>query len=417
MKQLLLILAAFVIAFGGLEGAKKRYIVKYKELKAEKKAKMKANKKLLKEMKKALVVELEEGEVSEVLLTDPDVEAIEPDVLFHIPDTKAEQFTLSNFDSLASETTPPGVKRIGGEICGEIQGTVAVIDTGIDSRHPDLNVIKGINFLDPAQSSNDDNGHGTHVAGTIGAKCNGIGVVGVAPGAKLIALKVLSASGSGYLSAILDAIDWVAEHASEVDVVNMSLGMEGESAMLHAAIQRAVAKGVVFVVAAGNDARDIFGDSKDYFVGPNMIPAAFPEVMTISAMADYDGKTGGFGGYDDDAFAIFTNFSTRAHPDNPVFSSGAGIDLAAPGVDILSTWPGGGYKSISGTSMASPHAAGGVVRMMADYGRDFNGDGIRNSQDVWAIRQAMIDKGEPQSAWRAGKTRDYDVNPENLLRL
>ena len=249
---------------------------------------------------------------------------------------------------------PTGIARINGAATGITSVGVAVIDTGISS-HPDLNVIDGINFS-KGKSSNysDGNGHGTHVAGTIAAMDNTIGVIGVAPGANLYAVKVLDNRGSGFTSDVIAGINWVAANADKIDVANMSLGGSGQDSQCggndsyHNAICGAVAAGVTFVVAAGNESDD----------AANHRPAAYDEVITVSALADFDGLPGGNGSPTcrsdgDDTFANFSNF-------------GEDVDIIAPGVCILSTWKGGDYNTISGTSMASPHVAGAAALYIAN---------------------------------------------------
>jgi subtilisin family serine protease len=262
--------------------------------------------------------------------------------------------------SIAVQATPTGIKRIFAPGNGNIgiDGTddlrvdvdVAVIDTGIDATHPDLNVVKSVNCTGggPFSSScgsggTDGNGHGTHVGGTIGAKDNGIGVVGVAPGARLWAVKVLGNNGSGYMSWIVAGIDYVTANAGEIEVANMSLGCECTSAAMNTAIANAVGNGVVFVVAAGNSDKD----------ASTFSPANHPDVITVSALADFNGQPGGGAAStcrtdQDDTLADFSNW-------------GATVEIAAPGVCILSTVPGGGYATYSGTSMASPHVAGAAA--------------------------------------------------------
>jgi subtilisin family serine protease len=234
---------------------------------------------------------------------------------------------------------------------------VAVIDTGIDLSHPDLNVVGGVN-CSSGNSYSDGNGHGTHVAGTIAAKDNGIGVVGVAPGARLWAVRVLNNAGSGSDSDVICGIDWVTARASTIEVANMSLGGGGTEPAasgcstgdpFHDAICRSVAAGVTYAVAAGNESDD----------AANHTPAAYDEVITVSALADFNGLPGGGAAATcradvDDTFADFSNF-------------GADVDLIAPGVCILSTWKGGGYNTISGTSMASPHVAGAAALYKATH--------------------------------------------------
>jgi PKD repeat protein len=243
-----------------------------------------------------------------------------------------------------------------------------VIDTGIDWEHPDLNVVGGINCAagNPFRAKcsgngDDDHYHGTHVAGTIGAIDNSIGVVGVAPGARLWAVKVLNSQGSGYSSWIIAGIDWVAAHADTIEVANMSLGGSGYNQAEYDAIQGAVNKGVAFAVAAGNSD----ADAKNYS------PAAFDNVLTVSALADFDGLPNWDGSPtcrddQDDTLADFSNW-------------GADVDIAAPGVCILSTYPleRGEYGTISGTSMASPHAAGALA-LLASGNKPTNATGVHS---------------------------------------
>ena len=263
--------------------------------------------------------------------------------------------------SVTAQTLPTGINRVDAELSptAAIDGVdtrvdvdVAVIDTGIDLDHPDLNVnTAGAKNCSTGRSANDGHGHGTHVAGTIGALDNADGVVGVAPGARVWPVRVLSNSGSGSTADVICGIDYVTAHANEIEVANMSLGGTGDDNnpcgtnrdAMHEAICRSVAAGVTYVVAAGNSASD----------ASTFTPAAYDEVITVSALADFNGIPGGGGAATcradvDDTFADFSNF-------------GADVDLIAPGVCILSTWKGGGYNTISGTSMASPHVAGGAA--------------------------------------------------------
>jgi subtilisin len=264
--------------------------------------------------------------------------------------------------TIDAQTVPTGIQRIfadsntnldiDGSDDFRVDVDVAVIDTGVDFQHPDLNVVGGVNCSggSPFKSSctsggDDDHYHGTHVAGTIGAIDNGIGVVGVAPGARIWAVKVLNSNGSGYTSWIVAGIDWVAANAGTIEVANMSLGGGGFNQAEYDAIQGAVNKGVAFAVAAGNSDAD----------ANNYSPAAFDNVLTVSALADFDGEPGGLGSPtcrtdQDDTLADFSNW-------------GSAVDIAAPGVCILSTFPieQGEYGTISGTSMASPHVAGALA--------------------------------------------------------
>ncbi len=261
-----------------------------------------------------------------------------------IPTGVSRTFALDN-SKLSIETTNP-----------RVDVDIAVIDTGIDAAHPDLNVFAQTNCTGGSPlkesckngSASDGNGHGTHVAGSAAALDNGIGVVGMAPGARLHAVKVLNDRGSGYMSWIVAGIDWVTARADTIEVANMSLGCECSSAAQDKAITNSVAAGVTYAVAAGNSDKD----------AATFSPANHPDVITVSALADFDGEAGGIVGKaasppycrvdQDDTLADFSNF-------------GSLVELAAPGVCIQSTWPGGGYNTISGTSMASPHVAGAAA--------------------------------------------------------
>ncbi len=257
------------------------------------------------------------------------------------------------------QTLPTGVNRVEGDLSSTISGNgsgtvdvdVAVIDTGIDIDHPDLNVVGGKN-CSTGDGYDDGSGHGTHVAGIIAAKDDGKGVVGVAPGARLWAVRVLNTMGSGTEANILCGIDWVTANASTIEVANMSLGSSGTEPTgsgcttgdaFHDAICNSVAAGVTYVVAAGNSSTD----------ARRHVPAAYDEVITVSALADFDGLPGGLAqatcrSDQDDTLASFSNY-------------GSDIDLIAPGVCIYSTHRDGGYRTLSGTSMAAPHVAGAAA--------------------------------------------------------
>jgi len=269
-----------------------------------------------------------------------------------------------------AQTTPTGIDRAQADVSptAAIDGTdqrvdvdVAVIDTGVDLDHPDLNVNRaGAKncTLFGLGSADDQNGHGSHVAGTVGALDNTAGVVGVAPGARIWPVKVLNAAGSGLNSAVICGIDHVAANADQIEVANMSLGGSGEDDgrcgaasgdAMHAAICEATDAGVTFVVAAGNESTD----------AAESTPAAYDEVITVSALADFDGQPGGGASStcrsdQDDTFADYSNF-------------GPDVDLIAPGTCIESTWMNGGYNTVSGTSMASPHVAGGAALHLANH--------------------------------------------------
>ena len=326
--------------------------------------------------------------IAEYLKQDPDVAFVEPDRRVYA----------------VAQTVPTGVMRIQADQNSTAQSSpvdvdVAIIDTGIDLDHPDLNVVENTRCTTAWGScmdgqGDDDNGHGTHVAGTVAALDNDLGVLGVAPGARLWAVKVLDRNGSGYLSWVIKGIDWVTAHAAEIEVANLSLSWQGNSSSARQAMQNSVAQGVVYVVAASNEAQDVYGADGIFGTADDIEPASYPEVATISAMCDTDGQTGGTGAPGsygaDDSFASFSNFSRSVIPQNPVTSPGAAIDLSLPGVDILSTYINGSYAIGSGTSMASPHAAGLAALYIAENGRASDAAG------VYAIRQALIDAGVEQ---------------------
>jgi subtilisin len=360
------------------------------------------------------------------LRNNPNVQLIEQDIEFY---TNAQ-------------TLPTGIDRIEADNNSianidnsddRVDIDIAIIDTGIDTDHPDLNVYNGRNFANgPSWKYDDGNGHGTHVAGTTAALDNDIGVVGVAPGARLWAVRVLNDNGSGWLSDIIAGVDWVTQHADEIEVANMSLGGQGLSDSFHTAIKNSVAAGVFYAVAAGNSTDDVYGGDGIYGTDDDYLPASYPEVATISALSDTDGAAGGsgplssWGGDDrnndgvddgeDDSFAWFSNHSTNVVEGNPVTSSGAAIDLLLPGVDIYSTVPDGSYDTYSGTSMASPHAAGLAALYYASEGtRDINGDGNLDQKDVYAVRQALIDRGEAQEGVNGlTQQNDPDTNWEYI---
>ncbi|MBM3842579.1 MAG: hypothetical protein FJ397_04830 [Verrucomicrobia bacterium] len=254
--------------------------------------------------------------------------------------------------------------------------------------HPDLNVYRNVSFAG-TRTGNDDNGHGTHCAGIAAARDNNAGVVGVAPGARLWAVKVLDRSGSGSISNVIKGVDYVTRYSSSIEVANMSLG-GGNSSTLNNAIANSVARGVVYVVAAGNSNVD----------AANSSPANSPNVICVSAIVDTDGLPGGLGqgtGYGaDDTFASFSNY-------------GAVVDLAAPGVNILSTYIGGGYATMSGTSMAAPHVAGAAGLYLAGRAKPTTATGAA------AARAAIIAAGHLQSSPSGLKGADKDASPEPLL--
>lgn len=263
----------------------------------------------------------------QALRSDPRIEIIEADgpVALIRP---IEDAARPGGGGGGGQTTPWGIGRVGG--AGDGTGRTAwVIDTGIDLAHADLNTSRAChaNFVARGKDSpSDGNGHGTHVAGTIAAKNNSIDVVGVAANAYVCAVRVLDNSGSGTWEGVINGIDYVAANGSSGDVANMSLGGSGSNATLERAVSDAASGGIRFVLAAGNNGE---------FAG-NFTPARVngSNIYTISAVNASD------------CMASWSNWG------NPP------VDYAAPGVSILSTKKGGGTTTMSGTSMAAPHAAG-----------------------------------------------------------
>lgn len=262
--------------------------------------------------------------------SNPKVDYCEPDQVMSLIPIRAEaKPSRGGSTTQPAQETPWGIARVmnGNSFSSGPFATAWVIDTGIDPKHPDLNVdtARSRSFLSTTASYADENGHGTHVAGTIGAVNNTIGVVGVAPGAPLVAVRVLDRRGSGTMSGVIAGVDYVARSGRPGDVANMSLG-GGANSSLDSAIVNAAAMGIRFTIAAGNSSAYAGNYSPARVNGAN--------VFTVSAF--------GFG----DGFASFSNYG------NPP------IDFAEPGVSIKSTWIGGAYNTISGTSMAAPHLAG-----------------------------------------------------------
>lgn len=305
---------------------------------------------------------------------------------------------------LEAQTVPTGVDRVDAELSptadidtvdNRVDVDVAVIDTGIQADHPDLNVYAaGAKNCAGGVGAADGNGHGTHVAGTIGALDNGDGVVGVAPGARMWPVRVLDDSGNGTFSSIICGVDHVTANADKIEVANMSLGAAGTDDRdcgrtnrdaLHQAVCASVAAGVTYAVAAGNSSVD----------SAKRVPAAYDEVITVSALADFDGKPGGRTAStcvadDDDSLANFSNH-------------GRDVDLIAPGACIRSTWIKSGYQVSSGTSMASPHVAGAAALYKAAH----------PSATPSAVRTALISAGTGE--WNAGD--DPDGVKEPLLNV
>jgi aqualysin 1 len=248
---------------------------------------------------------------------------------------------LDGIATTTAQTLPWGVDKIDADVsstlAGNGSGVIAnvdayVIDTGIDTSHPDLNVVEFRQYANGPPR--DCNGHGTHVAGTIGARDDAAGVVGVAPGIRLHAIKVLNCAGSGSWSDVISGINYVAATTARPAVANMSLGGPQNTAV-DDAVKGAVAKGVFFGVAAGNDGADACGHS----------PAAAGTTSGVDTVAATDSS---------DTEASWSNY-------------GNCVDIWAPGVSIYSTYKSGSYATLSGTSMATPHVVGGAALYLSSH--------------------------------------------------
>jgi len=276
------------------------------------------------------------------LKSDNSISMIEPDKVI----------ALGNcFTVVAPWLITWNVNRVGyGDGIGK---TAWVIDTGIDFAHPDLttDATRSRSFISGQSAAADENGHGTHVAGIIGAKNNTTGMLGVASGATLVSLRVLDKNGEGALSNIVQALAYVSTNGRAGDVVNMSLGQDGVSSILDQQVLNTASKGIYIAIAAGNDGEPAIGFSPSRVNGRN--------IYTVSAI-DSTGK-----------FASFSNYGNDA------------VDYAAPGVRILSTFLNGRYAVMSGTSMAAPHVAGLLL---------LNGNNLRSSGTVLNDPDGVPDK-------------------------
>jgi subtilisin family serine protease len=264
--------------------------------------------------------------------------------------------------TIEAQTIPWGIDKIDADLSSTQAGNgsgavtnanVYVIDTGVDRTHPDLNVVSHVNF---AKGQNTDcNGHGTHVAGTIAAKDDSQGVVGVAPGAPIYGVKVLKCSGSGSWSGVISGINWVTANHGANAVANMSLG-GGASQAVDDAVKNSAASGVFYAVSAGNSGANACGQS----------PARAGTTNGIATVAATDSS---------DAEASWSNY-------------GSCVDIWAPGVSVLSTYAGGGYNTLSGTSMASPHVAGGGALYLSTH------SGATQSTVESALKAAAVNTGK-----------------------
>jgi len=304
--------------------------------------------------------QLPENEI-EKLKKDPDVAYVEPDVVVGVIEPVLISPTLTQ-----EYTDSWGVTRIGGNaaVAAGITGAgikVAVLDSGIDYSHPDLidNYKGGYNFVYDNDDPYDDGyiSHGTHIAGIIGARNNGTGVVGVAPEVSLYAVKVLGGMVMGDLSDILAGIEW--SISNNMNIINLSIGSPQDSTAFKEACDRARQAGIIVVAASGNANSSVVD-----------FPAAYESVIAVSATNI------------DDTRATFSNYGTK-------------VELAAPGVDIKSTLRGGGYGIMRGTSQATAHVSGAAAILLAKAIADGN-TGINASEGVRTRLAATAeDLGDP----------------------
>lgn len=361
--MLKLMMALLTALFSVTLHAQERFILESKDLDKVRNEVHKAGGKVLREMEVigGLVTELPAGAVKALQKKNPELKAYEDLELHLVIDAESRAKKVPGGTTVQpAQSVPWGIAAVRSREANQIvQGVgvkVCVIDTGISKKHPDLemNIVGGRNWVfqkgavDP-NAYEDDNGHGSHVAGTIAALDNDIGVVGVAPMASLYAAKVLNKSGSGRLSDIADAIHHCVIEG--VQVINMSLGAKADptaDSPMKTAVQEAVLSGVTVVVAAGNEGQDI----------SNTVPAGYPEVIAVAAVnKDFE-------------FASWSNYGLSED------------DFSAPGVGILSTWKGTGYNTISGTSMASPHVVGVVALRISAMSLGLIGNDLGKSVSV-----------------------------------
>jgi len=301
-----------------------------------------------------VVASLTDAEIN-ALKGNANVAAVEDDgPCYALEDSRRkEDFVIEGQPSPQAETIPGGVAQIKAPAAWDAtrgKGVkVAVLDTGIDNTHPDLaaNYKGGVSFV-PGQSPMDGNSHGTHCAGTIAAAINGAGVVGVAPAASLYAVKVLSNSGSGQWSWLIAGIDWCINN--KMHILSMSLGGGSAPVAVETMCNTAFSRGLLLVAAAGNS-------------GPGMgtvgVPGKYKNVIAVSAI---------------DSSNVIAPFSSR----------GPEVELCAPGVNVLSTIPGGGYGTKSGTSMACPHVSGAAALAWSTH--RFN-----NNVTIWNLLASTVD--------------------------
>ena len=309
-----------------------------------------------------VTADLTDSEIG-ALKKNPNVLAVEDDAPCYALGGPLDHLVIENQPSVQAETVPAGVAQIKAPPAWDASRgkgiRVAVLDTGIDGAHPDLspNYHGGVSFVPTETTPQDLHGHGTHCAGTIGAAINGSGVVGVAPAAYLYAVKVLSRTGAGQFSWIIAGIDWCI--SNRMHIISMSLGGGSAPVALQTICNTAWNRGLLLVAAAGNS-----GPPSSPTGSTVGFPAKYKNVIAVSAI---------------DSSNVIASFS----------SGGTEVDLCAPGVNVLSTAPGGGFATMSGTSMACPHVAGAAVLTWGAHR-------FSNNETIWNLLAATSDNlGSP----------------------
>ncbi|MGF9701043.1 MULTISPECIES: S8 family peptidase [Paenibacillus] len=252
---------------------------------------------------------------------------------------------------------------------------IGVIDTGADYQHPDLrySLARGINLLNRSMLPHDDNGHGTHIAGTIAAANSMEGMIGVAPRSLIYPVKAFDHNGSAYVSDIVLGIDWCVRN--RVDIINMSFGMKTRSKALLDVVNRAYQAGIVIVASSGNDGKR---RSIDY-------PARYPQTISVGAT---------------DKNRRIASFSNR----------GAYVDVYAPGDKIVSSWVQGKHHEMSGTSMATSHVSGAIALLLAKH------PGLSPGEIKMLVKRATVPLRARKSTTAKSKIRGGEIDALRLMQ-
>ncbi|MHA6482067.1 S8 family peptidase [Paenibacillus sp. strain BS8-2] len=292
---------------------------------------------------------------------------MEKDCLISVsPSSQKKQGPLDN-------GMPWGVQQVKAPLAWGIttghRVKVGVIDTGVDFNHPDLkhSLLRGINLLSRSKMPYDDNGHGTHIAGTIAASNSMHGMIGVAPRALIAPVKAFDHNGSAFVSDIILGIEWCVRNG--MDVINMSFGMKNRSKALLGAVTNAYNSGVIIVASSGNDGKLRYVD----------YPARYPQTISVGAT---------------NKFRKVAPFSNR----------GASIDIYAPGEKIISAWLRGNYNEMSGTSMATSHVSGAIALLLSLYPQLSPGE----------IKTIMKRSMQPL---RSGKNRNTNAGELDIIKM